>query len=92
MIARNRGKEPIVPDDVNTLVDGEFSSGSSPSLSLSLTKDAQKSTKAKPHKRPLHHPTFSDVVSSASGRARREADRRQNQPVQAPRNMLVFPE
>ena len=47
--ARNKGKDPIVPDDVDTLVDDELSSGSSPSLSLSLSKDARRSTKTKSH-------------------------------------------
>ena len=75
-ITRNRGKEPIIPDDVDTPVDDELSSGSSPSLSLSLTKNARESTKARSHKRPSHHPAFSDVVSGASRRARREAGKR----------------
>ena len=32
--ARDKGKEPIVPDDVDTPVDDELSSGSLPNLSL----------------------------------------------------------
>ena len=69
-----------------------MSSGSSPPLSLSPTKDARGSTKTKLRKRPSHHPTFSDVVSGTSRRARREAVRRQNQLVQALGNTSVFPE
>ena len=34
-IARNKGKGPIVPNDVNTPTNDELSSGSSPSLNLS---------------------------------------------------------
>ena len=75
-IARNNGKEFIVPDDVDTSADDELSLSSSPSLSLSPTKNAQESAKAKTRKRPSHHPAFSDVVSGASRRARREGDRR----------------
>ena len=75
-ITRNRGKEPIIPDDVDTPEDDELSSGSSPSLSLSPTKNARESIKARSHKRPSHHPAFSDVVSGASRRARREAGKR----------------
>ena len=90
-IARNGGKEPVVPDDIDTPTDDELSSGSSPSLSLSLAKNARESTKAKLHKKPLHHLTFNDAISGASRRAKREAGRRQNQPVQAPRNVLVLP-
>ena len=40
MISRNRGKEPIVPNDVDTSVDDELSSGNSSPLSLSPAKDS----------------------------------------------------
>ena len=63
-----------------------------PSLSLSPTKNARESTKAKSRKRPLRHPAFSDVVSGAPSRARRETSRRQNQLVQALGNASVLPE
>ena len=46
MITRNKGKEPVIPDDVDTPADDELSLGSSPSLSPSLTKSAWESTKA----------------------------------------------
>ena len=75
---RNKGKEPAIPDNVNTLVDDELSLGSSPYLSLSPTKNAQEGTKPKSRKRPSHHLTFNDAVSGASRRARRETTRRQN--------------
>ena len=90
-IARNRGKEPIIPNDVNTPGDDELSSSSSPSLSLSPAKDARESLNARSHKRPLYHPTFNDVVSGASRKARREAGRRQTQPDQAPKNASILP-
>ena len=74
----NKGKELIIPDNVNILADYELSSGSSPSLSLSLGKDARGSINAKSRKRLSHHLTFSDAVSGASCRVRREVGRRQN--------------
>ena len=73
-----KGKEPIGPADVDTFLDDELSSGSSPSLSLLLTKNARESTKTRLRKRPSPHPTFSDAVSGASRRARKEAGRRHN--------------
>ena len=90
-ITRNRGQEPIVPDDVDTLEDDELSLGSSSPLSLSPTKDTQGSIKEKSHKTPLQHPAFINVISGASRRVRREAGRRQNQLVQAPGNVPVLP-
>ena len=90
LITPNRGKESIVPDDVNTLTDDELSTGSSSPLSLSLAKDTRGSTKAKSHKRPLQHPTSNYSVSVPSRKARKGASRRKNQPVQAPRNVLVL--
>ena len=89
---RNKGKESAVLDDVNTPVNNELSLGSSRSLSLSLKNNAWGSAKAKSHKRPSHHPTFNDIVSGTSRRARRETSRRQNQPVQALGNASVLPE
>ena len=67
-IAHNKRKEPIVPNDVDTITDDELSSGSSLLLSLSSTKN----TRAKLRKRPSHRPAFSNTVSGASCRARRE--------------------
>ena len=69
-IARNRGKEPVVPNDVDTLTDDELSLGSSPSLCFSPAKNARESTKAKLHKKSLHHPAFNDAISGASRRAK----------------------
>ena len=91
-ITHNKGKEPVIHDDVDSPTDNELSSGSSPSLSLSSTKNAWKSAKAKSHKRSSHHPAFRDAVSGASRRARRKTGKRQNQPIQAPGNSLVLPE
>ena len=91
LIARTRGKEPIILDKVDTLADDELSSGSFPSLCLSLAKNTRESTKAKSRKKPSHHPGFSDAISGAFRRARREADSRHNQPDQAPGNAPVLP-
>ena len=82
-INHNKGKEPLILFDVDTLADDELSLGSSPSLSLSSTKNAQESAKAKSRKRPLRHPAFSDAISGTSRRARKEISKRQNQPIQA---------
>ena len=65
-ITRDKGKKPIVPDDVDTLVGDELSLGSSPSLSLLSAKNAWESTKTISRKRSSPHPAFSDAVSSAS--------------------------
>ena len=89
-ITRNRGKELFIPDNVDTLADDELSSDNSPSLSLSLAKNAQESVKAKLRKRHSHHPAFNEAVSGVSRRARRYTTRRQNQPVQALRNASVL--
>ena len=75
-ITRDKRKEPIVPGHVDTLVDDELSLGSSPSLSLLQTKNARESTKSRSRKRPSPHPAFSDAVSGASHRARKETGRR----------------
>ena len=90
-ITRNKGEEPIILDNVNTLEDDALSSGSSPSSSLSPPKNARESAKAKLRKRPSHHPAFSDVVSGASCKAMRETSRGQNQPVQGLGNASVLP-
>ena len=70
----------------------ELSSTSSPSSSLSPTKNARENAKAKSRKSLSHHPAFSDVVSGASRRTTRETSRRKNQPIQVPRNASVLPE
>ena len=90
-MARNRGKEPIIPDDVDTLVDDELSSGSSPSLSPSPTKNARESIKVKSRKKPSHHPAFSDAINGISRRARRKLGKRQNRPYQALGNASILP-
>ena len=46
-IARNKGKEPIIPDDVDAPIDDELSSGRSPSMSSPSGRNAQGSTRAK---------------------------------------------
>ena len=86
-----RNRSLTITDNVNTPADDELSSGSSPSLSLLPTKNARESPKAKSLKRPSHHLAFSDAISGASCRARREISMRQNQPVQALGNVSVLP-
>ena len=56
--ARNKGKEPIVPDNVDTPKDDELSSSSSPDLSL------VKSSRAMSLQRFSHRPAFNNVDSS----------------------------
>ena len=92
LIALNRGKEPIIPNNVDTPADINCSQAVPHFFSLPPTKNARESAKAKSGKRPSYHPAFSDVVSGVSHRARRDASRRQNQPVQAPGNALVLHE
>ena len=70
-ITHNKGKELIIPANVDTPVDDELSSGSSPPSGLLPAKN----TRAKSHKRTSHHPAFSDAVSDASRWPRREASR-----------------
>ena len=74
LVPQNRGKEPIIPYEANAPVDDELSLGSSPPLGLSPAKN----TRAKSRKRTSHRPAFSDVISGASRRARREAGRGQH--------------
>ena len=76
LIARNKGKGPVVSDDVDTPAEDELSSSSSPSLNHSPTKNTQESTRTRLCKRASPHPIFNDVVSGASHRVRGEADRR----------------
>ena len=72
------GKEPIVPDDVDTSVDDDLSSGRSPSPSLSSAKNARESTKARLCKRPSHHPALNDNIIGTSHGAWRETGKGQN--------------
>ena len=92
LVTPNKWKETVIHNNVDTLTEDELSSGSSPSLSLSSTKNARESIKAKSRKKPSHHLAFSDAVSGTFRKERKEAGRRQNQPVQALRNAPIFPE
>ena len=60
-ITHNKGKEPVIPTDVDSLVDYELSLGSSLYLGLSPAKNIR----AKLRKRTSHRPAFSNVVSGA---------------------------
>ena len=75
-IARDKGKGPVVPNDVDTLANDELYSCSSPSLNLLLAKNTWERTKTRSRKMHFPHPAFSDVASGASCKARREASRR----------------
>ena len=55
--AYNKGKKPIVPDNMDTSANYELSSGRLPDLSL------VKSSKARPGQRRSHCPTFSNADS-----------------------------
>ena len=72
-VARNKGKEPIVPNDVDAQADDELSSGRSPSRTPSLGLLLVRNKRAKSGKRPSHSPAFSHIVSGAFRRVRREA-------------------
>ena len=72
--ARDKGKEPIVPNNVDTPAYDELSSGSSPNLSLA------KSSRVRSRQRHSHRPTFSNADNGTFCRARKETGRGQNQP------------
>ena len=63
---RNKEKEPVVPDNVDTPAGDELSLGSSLDLSPA------KSSKAKSFQRHSHRPTFSNANGGAYCRAGRE--------------------
>ena len=90
-IARDKGKGLVVPEDIDTPTDDELSSGSSPSLNLSSEKNTRESTRTRSCKRPSLHPSFSDAISGASRKVRREAGRRHYRFGQAPGNQPVLP-
>ena len=69
----------------------ELSSSNSPSLNLSLAKNTRESTRTRSRKKPSPHLAFSDTLSGASHKARREARRRQYRLGQAPGNQLALP-
>ena len=69
----------------------ELSSSRSPSMSPLPVRNAQDNTRFKSLRKHSHRPAFSDVVNCASSRARREANRKQNQPEQPSRNASMLP-
>ena len=83
--SHHKGKEPIIPSDVDTPVDDELSSGSSPNLSPA------KSSRARTCQRHLHHPAFSNADYGMFRRARREIGRGQNQPKEGLGNSFALP-
>ena len=60
-------------------------------MSPPLGRNAWGNTRAKFPRKHSHRPTLSDTVSGTSRRAKEQADRRQDQPLQAPQNVLVLP-
>ena len=90
-IARDKGKGHVAHDNFDTPTNDELSSGSSPSLNLSSTKNNRESARARLRKRPSPHPAFSDAVSGASRKAKREVGKRQYLSGQALGNPLVLP-
>ena len=83
--ARDKGKELIFPDDVDTLADDELSSSSSPNLSPA------KSSRARSRQRHSHRLAFSNADNGTFRQARRETGRGQNQPNEVPGNASVLP-
>ena len=84
-IARDKGKEPIVPNNVDTPTDNELSSSNLPDLSLA------KSSRARLRQRCSHRPAFSNAVSGTLRRARKKVSRGQNQLNGVPRNASTLP-
>ena len=75
LIARNKGKEPIVPNDVDAPADNELSSNSSSSLGLSPVRNKR----AKSGKRPSHHPASSiPLVVHSVGQGEKRAGGKAN--------------
>ena len=81
---REKGKKPIALDDVDTSVDNELSSGSSPNPS----PIKRKSNKDIMSRRHSHRPTFKD---SNGGMLCRATSRGQNPPSQALGNTFILP-
>ena len=89
-ITHDKGKGVIVPNNIDTPGDDELSLGNSPSLNLLSAKNTWESTRTRSRKRPSPHPVFSDAISGASRRVRREASRRHYRLSQASGNSLVL--
>ena len=70
LTARNKGNEPIILDNIDTPVDDELSSGSSPDLSPAKT------SRARSGQRCSHHPAFINVDSGTFNQLRRQTSRR----------------
>ena len=73
LTTRNKGKEPIIPDNVDTPADDEFSLGSSPYLSVA------KSSRAMSCQRRSHRPTATLIVACSAGREGKQAEDITNQ-------------
>ena len=82
LVVRDKGKKPIVLDDVDIQIDDELSSDSSTDPSLI------KGNKDRSRQRHSHHPAFSN---SNNGTFRRAMGRGQNQPKETPGNIFTLP-
>ena len=91
LIARNKGKRPIISNDGDAPADDKLCSGRSLSMSPPPGRNAQGSTRAKSQKKHSHRPTLNDTISGAS-HAKEQVHRRQNKQLQAPRNASVLPD
>ena len=83
--APNKGKEPIIPNDVDTPADDELPSGSLPNHS------STKSCRARSCQRHSYRPAFNNAENGTICRVRRETDRGQNQPNEVPMNTSALP-
>ena len=81
----DKGKKPIVPDNIDTPADDELSSGGSPNLS------PEKSNRARLRQRHSHRPAFNNTDNGLLHRARGETGRKQSQPNDVPKNMYALP-
>ena len=71
-----KGRGSFPSNDFDSPADDELSLSSSPSLNLLPTKNTWESTKTGSRKRSSPHLAFSDAISGASCKARREAGKR----------------
>ena len=81
----DKGKNSLVPNDVDTPTNDELSSGSL--LNLSPTKN----NRARSHQRHSHRPAFRNTDNGLLHRAKRETVRAQSQPNATPKNAYALP-
>ena len=84
--ARNKGKELIILDNINTSANDELSSGRLPDHSPA------KNSRARLRQRSSHCPTFNKSNGGTIRQVRRETGRGQNQPNEVPMNAFALHE